>query len=48
MDFTHADRAPADKLNEVLWLMIKGGDVKMPPTPGGIAGVTVPKVDDDD
>jgi hypothetical protein len=48
MDFTHADRAPADKLNEVLWLMIKGGDVKMPPTPGGIAGVTVPKGDDDD
>lgn len=48
MDFTHADRAPADKLNEVLWLMIKGGDVKMPPTPGGIAGVTVPKTDDDD
>jgi hypothetical protein len=48
MDFTVADRAPADKLNEILWKMSKGPDVKMPPTPNGIAGVTVPKTKDDD
>jgi DNA-binding beta-propeller fold protein YncE len=48
MDFTVADRAPADKLNEILWLMSKGPGVKMPATPSGIPGVTIPKVKDDD
>ena len=50
MDFTVADRAPADKLNEIIWKMTKGADAKLPPTPHGIAGVTMakPKDDDDD
>ena len=45
---TMADRAPADKLNEIIWKMNKGFDSKMPATPQGIAGVTVPKTKDDD
>lgn len=48
MDFTVADRAPADKLNEILWQMERGPDAKVPFTPKGIAGVTVPKTKDDD
>jgi hypothetical protein len=48
MDFTIADRAPADKLNEILWRMSRGEGVRMPPTPRGIAGVTMPKVKDED
>lgn len=48
MDFTVADRVPADQLNEMLWKMSRGYDSKMPPTPKGIAGVTVPKTKDDD
>jgi hypothetical protein len=50
MDFTVADRAPADKLNEIIWKMSKGPDAKVPPTPHGIPGVTMakPKDDDDD
>jgi len=48
MDFTVADRVPADKLNDMLWKMSKGFDAKMPATPKGIAGVTVPKTKDDD
>lgn len=48
MDFTVADRVPADQLNDMLWKMSRGYDSKMPPTPRGIAGVTVPKTKDDD
>jgi len=48
MDFTVADRAPADKLNEILWKVSRGPNAKMPATPNGIAGVTVPKTKDDD
>ena len=48
MDFTVADRAPADKLNEILWEMERGPGTKMPFTPQGINGVTVPKTKDDD
>jgi DNA-binding beta-propeller fold protein YncE len=48
MDFSVADRAPADKLNEIIWKMSKGFDSKLPPTPNGIAGVTMPKQKDDD
>jgi YVTN family beta-propeller protein len=48
MDFTVADRAPADKLNEIIWKMSRGYDSKLPYTPQGIAGVTVPKLKDDD
>jgi hypothetical protein len=35
MDFAHADRAPADRLNEIIWKSIKGDDSQMPPTPHG-------------
>jgi len=50
MDFAHADRAPADRLNEIIWKSIKGADSVMPPTPHG-PPPTVPrqgKKDDDD
>jgi len=48
MDFTVADRAPADKLNEVIWKLTRGVEASVPPTPKGIGGVTVPKTKDDD
>jgi hypothetical protein len=48
MDFTVADRAPADKLNEILWQMERGPGTRVPFTPKGIAGVTVPRTKDDD
>lgn len=35
MDFAHADHAPADRLNEIIWKSIKGDDAVMPPTPHG-------------
>jgi len=31
MDFSDVDRAPAQRLNEILWKSIKGGDSAMPP-----------------
>jgi YVTN family beta-propeller protein len=49
MDFTVADRAPADKLNEIIWKMTYGPSAQLPPTPNGIHGVTaVTKQKDDD
>lgn len=48
MNFEVADKAPADELNEIIWKMTKGMDAKVPPTPKGIAGVTMPKEKDDD
>jgi hypothetical protein len=48
MDFTVADRAPADKLNEVIWKMCMGMDARVPFTPKGIKGVTIPDAKDDD
>jgi YVTN family beta-propeller protein len=33
MDFTHADRAPADALNRIIWKSVKGPESEMPPTP---------------
>ena len=49
MDFSRADQAPADELNEIIWKSIKGVDAKIPPTPHGpeLAGGR-PKVKDDD
>ena len=50
MDFAHADRAPAARLNEIIWKSVKGFDSVMPPTPHG-PPPTVPraiKSDDDD
>jgi hypothetical protein len=48
MDFSVADRAPADKLNDIIWKLTQGATAKLPPTPTGIAGVTMPKQKDDD
>src|SRR5262249_42893903 len=42
MDFTHADAAPAKKLNEIIWHSIKGTNSQVP-LPRGI-----PLGDDDD
>jgi YVTN family beta-propeller protein len=50
MDFAHADRAPADRLNQIIWVSVKGPRAAMPPTPHG-PPPTVPrnaKPDDDD
>jgi hypothetical protein len=52
MDFSVADRAPADQLNQIIWQTVKGPGAVMPPTPRGPAGVEVKGVrrdeDDDD
>ena len=60
MDFTHADRAPADALNRIIWKTVKGVDSEMPPTPHrpvpvvaagagrGTRTPAKPKEDDDD
>jgi YVTN family beta-propeller protein len=48
MDFTRADRAPADLLNRVLWKSVKGIDAEPPPTPRVISVGGKPKDDDDD
>ena len=50
MDFAHADRAPADRLNEIIWKSVKGDDAVMPPTPHGPPPTVARggKKDDDD
>jgi len=48
MDFAHADKAPADLLNRVMWKTVKGFDSEMPPTPHVISVGEKPKDDDDD
>lgn len=51
MDFAHADHAPADRLNEIIWKSVKGDDAVMPPTPHGPPPTVargVKKDDDDD
>jgi YVTN family beta-propeller protein len=48
MDFTHADRAPADLLNRVIWKTVKGVESEPPPTPHVIAAQGQVKDDDDD
>jgi len=35
MDFAHADAAPAERLNEIIWKSVRGYDSAMPPTPHG-------------
>lgn len=37
MDFAHADAAPAEPLNRMIWASVKGPDIPMPPTPHGPA-----------
>ncbi len=48
MDFAHADRAPADELNRMIWASVRGVDSAMPPTPAGPAPAHAAKADDDD
>jgi YVTN family beta-propeller protein len=53
MDFSRADRVPADLLNEVIWKTVRGPKSHMPPTPhtimpAGVAAATQPDKDDDD
>jgi len=48
MDFTHADRAPADLLNRVIWKTVRGVDSEMPPTPHQVGLSTAPKTKQDD
>ena len=48
MDFAHADRAPAEELNRMIWASIRGQGSAMPPTPAGPTGVHPTAVDEDD
>lgn len=48
MDFTHADRAPADLLNRIIWKTVRGVDSEMPPTPHSVGLSTAPKSRHDD
>jgi len=48
MDFTNADKAPADLLNQIMWASVKGWDSQMPPTPRGPTGLTVRQENDED
>jgi YVTN family beta-propeller protein len=54
MDFTHADAAPADLLNQIIWKSVKGADSQMPAPRNSLVspvrGNVVPakKNDDDD
>jgi YVTN family beta-propeller protein len=49
MNFAQADKAPADRLNQIIWKSVKGDDSVMPPTPRGPTPLraTVKKDDDD-
>jgi YVTN family beta-propeller protein len=49
LDFTHADRAPAELLNRIIWASVRGTESEMPETPRGpVAGEKKGKKDDDD
>ncbi|HXE54358.1 MAG TPA: beta-propeller fold lactonase family protein [Tepidisphaeraceae bacterium] len=48
MDFAHADRAPADRLNEIIWKSVKGYNSVMPPTPHGPLPASPRPADRDD
>ena len=48
MDFTVADRAPADRLNQIIWQTVKGPGTVMPPSPMGPTPLHPMKKDDDD
>jgi hypothetical protein len=49
MDFTVADRAPADVLNQIIWQTVKGPGSVMPLSPRGPApAVQAAKRGDDD
>jgi hypothetical protein len=48
MDFTRADHAPADLLNQVIWKTVRGPASEMPQTPHSISAAQPPARDDDD
>ena len=48
MDFTVADRAPADLLNQIIWQTVKGPGAVMPDSPRGPTPLERPVKDDDD
>ncbi|MGA2500843.1 MAG: hypothetical protein ABSH20_24160, partial [Tepidisphaeraceae bacterium] len=48
MDFSVADRAPADELNQIIWKTVKGPRSVMPPSPRGPIHVAAPRRDKDD
>jgi hypothetical protein len=48
MDFAHADAAPADRLNEIIWKSVKGEGSVMPATPRGPVPSGGARKDEDD
>jgi len=48
MDFSHADRAPTELLNRIIWKTVRGIDSEPPPSPHGFQYGPTPKDDDDD
>jgi hypothetical protein len=46
MDFSHADRAPAELLDRIIWKSVRGADSEAPPTPRTV-GRERPKDADD-
>ena len=53
MDFTHADAAPANELNQIIWKSVRGEDAKMPPPRNSLVspatrGIERPAKEDDD
>lgn len=50
MNFAIADKAPADRLTQIIWYSVRGPDVPQPPTPHGLTvdGLPAAKDDDDD
>src|SRR5258708_23629306 len=43
MDFAHADRAPADLLNDIIWKSVRGMESPLPAKPRGPSPLTGPK-----
>jgi hypothetical protein len=48
MNYDVADKAPADRLNEIIWASVKGLDSTQPPTPRGPKGLSPRQADDGD
>ena len=48
MNFEVADKAPAERLNEIIWASVKGYDSKQPPTPRGAKGLRGMSEEEDD
>jgi YVTN family beta-propeller protein len=48
MNFEVADKAPAERLTEIIWASVKGVESKQPPTPNGAKGLRGISEPDDD